>query len=92
AGDLLELKGVTVPIRVSGPYATPNIAFDFAAASGGSVAKLVAANAAKAAAARTAAEAATALGTVQQQKKNSSVSAPSKSRKPAGKPVMKSQP
>src|ERR1019366_9746977 len=34
AGELAELKGVTVPVRVSGPYATPSIALDFAAASG----------------------------------------------------------
>jgi hypothetical protein len=77
---------------VSGPYATPDIAFDFAAASGGNVAKLVAANTAKAAAAKTATEAAAAPATVQQQKKNSGLPAPSKSKKPAGKPVRKSQP
>ena len=92
AGELIDFKGVTVPIRVSGPYAAPNIAFDFAAASGGNVARLVAANAAKEAAAKTAAETASAPITGQQQKKNSSLSAPSKSKKPAGKPVIKSQP
>lgn len=43
SAELLDLKGVTVPVRVSGPYATPNITFDFAAASGGNVAKLAAA-------------------------------------------------
>jgi len=91
AGELIDFKGVTVPIRVSGPYATPDIAFDFAAASGGNVAKLAAANAAKAAAAKTAAEAAAAPATVQQQKKNSGLPAPSKSKRPAGKPVRKSQ-
>ncbi len=46
AGELAELRGITVPIRVSGPWATPSIALDFAAASGGDVAKRVAANAA----------------------------------------------
>lgn len=46
AGELAELKGVTVPVRVSGSWATPSIALDFAAASGGSVAKRIAAKAA----------------------------------------------
>ena len=50
AGELAEFKGVTVPIRVSGPYATPSIALDFGSASGGNVALLSAAIAAKAAA------------------------------------------
>lgn len=38
AGELAELKGVTVPLRVSGHYAAPSFALDFAAASGGKVA------------------------------------------------------
>lgn len=46
AGELAELKGVTVPIRVSGPYDTPTIALDFAAASGDIVARRAAAKAA----------------------------------------------
>jgi AsmA protein len=46
AGDLAELKGVTVPVRASGPYATPSIALDFAAASGDVVTKRIAAKAA----------------------------------------------
>jgi len=46
AGEFAELKGVTVPVRVSGPWATPSIALDFAAASGGVVAKRIAARAA----------------------------------------------
>lgn len=50
AGELAEFKGITVPIRVSGPYATPSIALDFGSASGGNVALLRAAIAAKAAA------------------------------------------
>lgn len=61
AGELAELKGVTVPIRVSGPYATPTITLDFAAASGGIVAKRIAARvAAEQAAAKAAAKAAAA--------------------------------
>lgn len=48
AGELAELKGVTVPICVSGSFAAPSIALDFASASGGNVARLSAANAAKA--------------------------------------------
>lgn len=59
AGELAELKGVTVPIRVSGPYATPTIALDFAAASGDIVARRIAAKAvAEEAAAKAAAKAA----------------------------------
>lgn len=46
AGELAELRGVTVPVRVSGPWATPAIALDFAAATGDSVAKRIAAKAA----------------------------------------------
>jgi AsmA protein len=50
AGDLAELKGITVPMRVSGNYAAPSFALDFAAASGGNVAQLSAAFAARQAA------------------------------------------
>ncbi|MEO8331984.1 MAG: AsmA-like C-terminal region-containing protein, partial [Gallionella sp.] len=85
AGELLALKGVTVPIRVSGRYSEPDIALDFGAASGGNVAKLIAARAAKAAA-----EIAVATTTVKQN--NTNPSAPTKSRKAAGKPVKKSHP
>jgi len=46
AGKLAELRGVTVPIHVSGIYATPGINLDFIAASGDAVTKLVAAKAA----------------------------------------------
>jgi AsmA protein len=57
AGELAELKGVTVPVRVSGPWATPSIALDFAAASGAIVTKRIAAKAAvEQAAAKAAAE------------------------------------
>ena len=49
AGDLAELKGITVPIRVYGFYARPSIALDFGSASGGNVAQLKAGIAAKAA-------------------------------------------
>ena len=48
AGELAELRGVTVPLLVSGSWATPSIALDFAAASGGIVPKRIAANAAEA--------------------------------------------
>lgn len=61
AGELAELKGVTVPVRVSGPYASPSIALDFAAASGDVVTKRAAARAAlEQAAARAASEQASA--------------------------------
>ncbi|HEY4696884.1 MAG TPA: AsmA family protein [Gallionella sp.] len=82
-GELFELKGITVPIRVSGPYAAPDIAFDFAAASGGNVAMLSAAIAAKAEAAAAA---------VPVPKENAGRSAPPKTKAPAAKPARKSQP
>ncbi len=83
-GELFELKGVTVPIRVSGRYAAPDVAFDFAAASGGNVARLAAALAAKAAAAASAA--APAL------KQSAKPSVTGKTKAPDAKPVRKSQP
>lgn len=46
AGELDDLKGVTVPLRVYGNYASPTIALDLAAASGAMVAKRIAARAA----------------------------------------------
>jgi AsmA protein len=46
AGDLAELRGVTVPIRATGPYTAPSIALDFGAASGDVVTKAIAARAA----------------------------------------------
>lgn len=46
AGDLAELRGVTVPVRVSGPWAAPAVALDFAGASGAVVTKRIAARAA----------------------------------------------
>jgi AsmA protein len=46
AGDLAELKGVTVPVRASGPYTAPSLALDFASASGDIVTKRIAAKAA----------------------------------------------
>ncbi len=39
AGELAEIRGVTVPVRVSGPYAAPTIALELAAASGQFVTK-----------------------------------------------------
>jgi AsmA protein len=57
AGELAELKGFTVPVRVSGPWATPSISLDFAAASGDIVTRRIAAIAAKAAAEQAAAAA-----------------------------------
>lgn len=80
-GELLELKGVAVPLRVYGPYATPDIVLDFAAASGGNVATLAAAHAAKVAAA-----AAAAAPAVKPPKASARRSDPAKSKLPA-KPV-----
>jgi AsmA protein len=38
-GELAELKGISIPMRITGPYATPSIILDFANASGGKLAK-----------------------------------------------------
>jgi AsmA protein len=82
AGEFAELKGVTVPVRVSGPWAAPSIALDFAAASGSVVTKRIAARvAAEQAAAKAAAQqAAAALSATQR--------APA-TKKQAGKAVKK---
>lgn len=40
-GELADLKGINIPIRVTGPYASPEIIIDFGAASGGNLAKLL---------------------------------------------------
>ena len=47
AGELAELRGVTVPVSVSGPWAAPSIALNFAAASGEIVTRRIAAKAAE---------------------------------------------
>lgn len=39
-GEIAELKGINIPMRVTGPYATPSVIMDFANASGGNMAKL----------------------------------------------------
>lgn len=44
SGELAELRGISIPMRISGPPATASIAFDFGAASGGNLAKLLKAN------------------------------------------------
>ena len=38
-GEFAELKGINIPIRVTGSYTTPSITLDFAHASGGKLAK-----------------------------------------------------
>jgi len=48
-GELADLKSINIPIKVTGPYSTPTVTFDFGAASGGNMAKLAKANMAKAA-------------------------------------------
>jgi AsmA protein len=40
-GELADLKGINIPIRVTGPYASPAVIIDFGAASGGNLAKLL---------------------------------------------------
>jgi AsmA protein len=48
-GELADMKGIGVPGRVNGHYATPTFTFNFGTASGGNSAKLIKANMAKAA-------------------------------------------
>ena len=38
-GEIAELKGVNIPMRITGPYATPSIILDFGNASGMKIAK-----------------------------------------------------
>jgi AsmA protein len=59
AGELYGMRGVTVPVRVSGPWASPSIALNFAAASGEIVTKRIEARVAMEQAAKAEAEAAT---------------------------------
>jgi AsmA protein len=40
-GELAELRGINIPMRITGPYATPAVIIDFGAASGGNLAKLL---------------------------------------------------
>ncbi len=68
-GELAELRGVTVPVRVSGPWAAPGIALDFAAASGEIVTKKIEARAAAEQAAKAAAALAAAKQAAQGKKK-----------------------
>ena len=82
-GELFELRGITVPIRVSGPFSSPNFAFDFASASGGNIAKFAAAVEARAAAKTDAAS----TIPVQVRKDIAKKSTPSKSKKPVSKSV-----
>jgi AsmA protein len=45
-GELAELRGINIPVRVTGPFAAPSISMDFGNASGGNMTKLAKANAA----------------------------------------------
>ncbi len=55
SGELADMKGISVPMRVGGPYATPSFTLNFGSANGGNSAKLAKANMAKAASASKAA-------------------------------------
>jgi len=77
ARDLMDFRGVTVPIRVSGPYVSPNFVIDFAAASGGNVAALAATNTAKTAKAAIKSNAETSV--LKRKKKSAKLSDTSKS-------------
>ena len=41
AGEIAELKGISIPMRVTGPYLTPLIIMELGNASGGNLAKLI---------------------------------------------------
>jgi len=41
SGEFSDLRGVTIPVRVTGPYSTPLIILDLGNASGGNLAKLI---------------------------------------------------
>jgi AsmA protein len=51
AGELAELAGITVPLQISGPWATAGVRYELGAASGGTLARLAKANQARVAAA-----------------------------------------
>jgi AsmA protein len=46
-GEITELRGITIPMQINGPYATPSITLDLGAASGGNLDKLIKLKAAK---------------------------------------------
>lgn len=54
SGELADMRGISVPMRVTGSYASPLYILNFGTASGGNSAKLIKANLAKTAAAGTA--------------------------------------
>lgn len=39
-GEIADLRGITIPLQIDGPYATPTITLDLGAANGGNLAKL----------------------------------------------------
>lgn len=60
AGELAELSGISIPLRISGPWATAAVRYELDAASGGNLARLAKANQARVAAAAAPAVAASA--------------------------------
>jgi AsmA protein len=50
AGELAELSGISVPLRISGPWPTATVTYSLGEASGGNLARLVKANMSKVAA------------------------------------------
>lgn len=51
AGELAELAGISIPLQISGPWATAGVRYELGAASGGNLARLAKANQARVAAA-----------------------------------------
>jgi AsmA protein len=51
AGELADLSGITIPMRLGGPWATATVTYSLGEASGGNLARLAKANMAKVAAA-----------------------------------------
>ncbi len=47
SGELADLKGINVPMKVNGSFAAPSYLFEFASASGGNMAKIIKTNLSK---------------------------------------------
>ncbi|MGB9093751.1 MAG: AsmA family protein, partial [Gallionella sp.] len=92
AGELYGLRGVTVPVRVSGPWAAPGIALNFAAASGEIVTKKIEARIAAEQAAKAEAELAAAKKAAEKKAAAVDRKAATADRKPGKKRPVKKKP
>jgi AsmA protein len=92
AGELYGMRGVTVPVRVSGPWAAPDITLNFAAASGEIVTRKIEARVAAEQAAKAAAERAMAKKAAQKKAAAVDRKAATADRKPGKKRPVKKKP